>query len=97
MTNPIISFREKTSGRDRKPNLVACLYFLEGLPFQWVGSNQRAFVFYISEGGQALEGNGVIPGVEVIPTRAALRGAAPLWLKQRWNGSEHKRTQCRDA
>ena len=34
---------------------------------------QYAFANYISEGGKALEGNGVSPDVEVIPTREALR------------------------
>jgi carboxyl-terminal processing protease len=40
---------------------------------------QYAFANYISEGGKPLEGIGVIPDVEVIPTREALRhGRDPL-------------------
>jgi carboxyl-terminal processing protease len=34
---------------------------------------QYAFANYVSDGGKPLEGNGVIPDVEVIPTREALR------------------------
>jgi C-terminal processing protease CtpA/Prc len=40
---------------------------------------QFAFANYVSEGGEVLEGTGVVPNTEVVPTRKALlQGRDPV-------------------